>query len=82
MDNKLTIGFYLKGICGDEHSQESTLEVFYELGENDLDVIGRQFNCFLKQCGYYRSYDNIFMEDITDKEYEALEDFLQELRTV
>lgn len=50
------------------------------MAKTDLDVIGRQFNIFLNQCGYVRHNDNIFMEDITDEEYEAIADFLEELR--
>lgn len=80
MDNKITIGFYLKDDGGNEYEQKSTLEVFYDLGENDLEVIGRQFNSFLKQCTYVRQNENIFMADITDEEYDALADYLSDLR--
>lgn len=79
-DNNLTIGFYLENEFKNSYSQKSSVEVFYDLGETELDVIGKQFNIFLKQCGYVRHNDNIFMEDITDEEYEALTDFLGELR--
>ncbi len=74
------IGFHLVNEFNDRFSQESSVEVFHDLGETELDVIGKQFNIFLKQCGYVRYNDNIFMEDITDEEYEALADFLDELR--
>lgn len=78
--NKMVIGFHLVDEYNNKYSQESSVEVFYDLGETDLTVIGKQFNTFLKQCGYIRYNDNIFMRDITDEEYEALEDFLDELR--
>lgn len=80
MDDKLTIGFHLVNEVGDKFSSESTLEVFHDLGDTDLSVIGDQFNVFLKQCGYVRRNDHIFMEDITDEEYEAIADFLDDLR--
>ena len=80
MDGKLTIGFHLESEFGDKFSSQSALEVFTELGETDLNVIGRQLNSFLKQCGYARNNDNIFMEDITEEEYQALADYLEELR--
>ena len=80
MDNKITIGFRLEDEFGNKYSQESTFEVFTSLGDRDIDMIGGQLNCFLKQCGYIRRNDNIFMEDITDEEYEALADYLMELR--
>ena len=80
MENKLTIGFHLVDEFNNRYSQESSVEVFTDLGETDLDVIGKQLNIFLKQCGYVRYNDNVFMEDITDEEYEALADYLKELR--
>ena len=80
MENKLTVGFHLENEFGDKYSQESSVEVFTDLGETDLSVIGEQLNCFLKQCGYPRKHDNILMEDITDEEYDALAGYLDELR--
>lgn len=80
MNNKLTIGFHLVDECGNEFSSESTLEVFHDLGDTDLSVIGDQFNSFLKQCGYVRYNDHILMEDLTDVEHDALVDFLEDLR--
>ena len=80
MNHKLTIGFHLVDECGNEFSSESTLEVFHDLGDTDLSVIGEQFNSFLKQCGYVRYNDHILMEDLTDVEHDALVDFLEDLR--
>ena len=79
-EGKLTIGFRLQNECGDMFSQDSTLEVFDDLGDTDFDVIGDQLNCFLKQCGYYRPNDNIFMESLTDEEYDAVAEFLEKFR--
>ena len=52
----------------------------HELGETDIDFIGDQLNIFLKQCGYARKNDHIFMEDVTEEEWVALADYLEELR--
>lgn len=79
-DNKLTIGFHCENEFGDKFSATSTSEVFTDLGESDVNFIGEQLNNFLRQCGYYRKHDLIFMEDITEEEYEALESYLDELR--
>lgn len=79
-DNKLTIGFTLDDEFGNHFSQTSKLEVFRDLGETEVDTIGTQLNVFLKQCGYIRKNDNIFMEDLTDSEYDAIADFLDDLR--
>lgn len=79
-NNKFTIGFQLENEFGELFTQSSTVEVFRDLGDTDISVIGEQLNCFLKQCGYVRRNDNIFMEDVTDEEYDALADYLEELR--
>ena len=78
---EIEIGFHLIDENANEFSQKSSMEVFTDLGDSALDTIGRQFNNFLRQCGYIRPNENIFMEDITDQEYEALADFLQDYRT-
>ena len=80
MDNKITIGFNLENEFGEKYSQSSSVEVFTDFGETDLSVIGEQLNCFLKQCGYIRRNDHILMQDVTEDELEALEDYLCELR--
>lgn len=76
----LTIGFELTDEFGNHYKSESSAEVFTSLGETDLDFIGDQLNAFLKQCGYSRKNDHIFMEDVTEDEYIALDDYLSELR--
>lgn len=77
---KIKIGFTHTDEFGNEYSASSDVEVFTSLGEEELEVIGRQLNVFLKQIGYVRHNDNILMEDLSDEELEALYDYLQELR--
>lgn len=79
-NNKLTVGFTLENEFGDKFSMSSTAEVFTDLGETDVMFLGDQFNIFLKQCGYYRKNDHILMEDVTEEEYDALIEYLEELR--
>lgn len=78
--NKLTIGFNFENEFGDKFSATTTAQVFNDLGETDIDFIGDQLNIFLKQCGYARKNDHIFMEDVTEEEWVALADYLEELR--
>lgn len=78
--HKLTISFNFENEFGDKFSATTTKEVFNDLGETDIDFIGYHLNNFLRQCGYFRSNDNIFMEDVTEEECEALAEYLQELR--
>lgn len=78
--NKLTIGFNYENEFGDKFSSTSSSEVFECLGDTEIDFIGRQLNNFLRQCGYYRKNDYIFMEDVNEEELESLTDFLATLR--
>lgn len=78
--NRLTIGFSFEDEFDNKFSATTTAQVFNDLGETDTDFIGDQLNIFLKQCGYVRNNDHIFMEDVTEEELEALADYLDELR--
>lgn len=78
--DKITIGFHYIDPLGNTYNSESTLTVFFDCGENELSVIGRQLNSFLKQCGYYRSRDTVLMDDLTEEEADALVCYLSELR--
>ena len=73
---KITIGFSFVDQFGNIYSNLSTVEVFYDLDESELDVIGRQLDAFLKQCGYYRKNDNLLMESLSDDELDAVMSFL------
>ncbi len=79
-ENKLTVRFELEDGFGNKHSATSTEEIFYTLGDRDALFIGRQLSAFLKQCGYNYKNGYIFMEDITEDEYDELADYLEEYR--
>lgn len=78
--NKITIKFELVGEVGDHYEASSTFEIYRSLGDTVVDAIGTQLNAFLRQAGFLRKNDNIFMEDISDEEYEAISDFLEDFR--
>ena len=80
MENKIRIRFELTDLNGYNYINESTVEVFSDIGETELSVIGEQLNALLKQCGYVRKNDYILMEDINEKEYDTLTDYLHKLR--
>lgn len=80
MGDKIRIRFELTDECGNNFVSESTTEVFTDQGDSDVTVIGDRLNVFLKQCGYYRKNDHIFMEDITEEEYDKLTEYLYMLR--
>ncbi|MDO4562201.1 MAG: hypothetical protein Q4C12_00045 [Clostridia bacterium] len=79
-DATITTVFELADEFGNHYRSESTAEIVKSVGETKLDFMGEQFNIFLKQCGYVRKNDYIFMEDITEDEYIAISEFLSELR--
>jgi hypothetical protein len=78
MEGKFRIGFSYTDVFGNEYSSES-----YEgslSDESEIEAIGRQFNTFLAQCGYYRSGTEMLMSSLTEDEVETLEDYLREYR--
>ena len=79
--NRITIGFHYVDTLGNTYDSSSTVEVFFDLGESELDVIGRQLNAFLKQSGYARNNDYILMEDLTEEEQDELIYRLDEYRS-
>ena len=79
MEDKLTIKFELKDENGFTYTSSSEFQVYSELGEKIVDLIGQYLNTFLVQCGYPRR-DNIFMESLTDDELEAAAYFLEDYR--
>lgn len=76
----ITIGFTYKNEFGEWFRASSEREVFHDLGEDELSIIGEQLNTFLKQVGYIRRGDYILMEDLTEDEYNEVSDFLYDLR--
>lgn len=78
-NHKITIGFSLEDEFGDKFSATSETTIF-ESVENDLMGIGRQLNAFLAQCGYIREGSLVFMESLSEEEYNAIEDFLSDYR--
>lgn len=81
-NNKITIGFHFESEFGDSYDSTSKVEVFTDLGDTELSVIGEQLNAFLSQVGYIRKNGNIFMEDLSDDEYDAVAGFLAFYREI
>lgn len=79
--NRITIGFHYVDTFGNTYDSSSTVEMLYDMGDNELSTIGRQLNAFLRQCGYYRRREMILMDDITEEEYDSLLIALDEMRS-
>lgn len=76
----ITIGFHYVDTMGNTYDSSSTVEVFFDLGDTELSVIGDQLNTFLRQCGYMRRHDTIMMTDVDEDELDMLEGYLAEIR--
>lgn len=76
-ENIITIRFEIDDLnC--HYEAESTM--IRDYGADTLADMGEKFNIFLKQAGFIRKNDYIFMEDVTEEEYEAIGDFLHSYR--
>lgn len=80
MEDRIRIKFELTDMNGNNYVSETTTEIYFSIGDTELSTIGEQLNAFLRQCGYIRKNDFMFMEDITEEECEALEAYLKEYR--
>ena len=65
---------------GHTFDSTTTTEFYSDLGENELDVIGRQMNTFLKQITYPVKGDTIMMESLTDEEVDFMMLLLEDYR--
>lgn len=75
--DQIVIKFELEHYIGESYKAESTLTISPEFGDTEIGLMGNQFNIFLKQCGYNRERDYLFMEDVTEEERDALSEFLE-----
>lgn len=75
---KIKIGFTYVDEFGNTWSSESQESLSDEFGS--LDIIGRQFDTFLRQAGYIRNGDTVFMDSVTDEECEVLHTALENYR--
>ena len=75
----IKIGFNLSNSENDEEYDASSW-IKSEVQIYDERIIGHQLNSFLKQAGYNRPNDYIFMESLTAAELRAVEDYLRKYR--
>lgn len=72
--------FKYKDETGNEYEMKNTTKVHYDLGDSEILSLARALNLFMKQCGYFYNKDMVFLESVTEEEFEELADFLSELR--
>ena len=69
---KISIGFCLVNEVGNEYTMGSDIIVYPGTEMDEMSTLFRQFNCFLRQCGYSRPNDYILPESLTEEEYEVV----------
>lgn len=57
---------------------KSNREVYYDLGETEISVIGEFINNFMRAAGYNFNEEYIYMESLTEDELEYLDFCLNE----
>ena len=72
--------FKYKDEVGNEYEMKNTVEINYDFGDSEILSLARALNLFLRQCGYFYNKDMVFLESITEEEFEKLADFLCEIR--
>ncbi len=80
-DNRETIRLYYRNEFGSEFEMSQTAETYSSIGEDTIREFSKIINLFLKHIGYV-SYDKdlVFLESVTDEEYEDLLWYLDDLR--
>lgn len=66
---------------GHKFTMENKTEIYPDLGNDTLDELAEQINNFMRQIGYPSfNKDKIFLESVTEEEYEYLIGCLDEYR--
>lgn len=80
-DTRTAIRLYFRNEFGSEYEISETANTYHDLGMDTISAFARAINLFLRHIGY-SGYDKdmVFLESITEDEYEMLQDYLFELR--
>lgn len=80
-DTREAIRLYFRNEFGSEYEISQTAETYADIGEDTIRAFAKIINLFLRHIGYV-SYDKdlVFLESVTDEEYEDLLWYLGDLR--
>lgn len=73
----VTLRMEYDGAQHNNYKMEVNEPIWEEFGENEIAWFGRHLNNFLRQIGYIRRHDVIFMEDVTEAEADMLGEYLK-----
>lgn len=80
-DMRIAIRLYFRNEFGSEYEISQTANTYPDLGEDEISILARTINLFLRHIGYTGfDKDMVLLESITEEEYEMLQDYLFELR--
>lgn len=81
-NNMIRYRFEFDDENGNTYSLENKVRIYTDLGDSDRDELARALNIFMQQIGYRWFYnkDMIFLESVTESEYESLLEFLKDMR--
>lgn len=80
-DTRMAIRLYFRNEFGSEYEISETANTYPDLGMDTISAFARVINLFLRHIGYSRyDKDMVFLESITEDEYEMLQDYLFEFR--
>lgn len=81
-NNMIRYRFEFDDENGNTYSLENKVRIYTDFGDSDRDELARALNIFMQQIGYgwFYNKDMIFLESVTESEYEALLEVLENMR--
>lgn len=80
-DRRECLKLYYRNEYGSEYEISKTAEPFPDFGEDTMMMFAQVINLFLKHIGFLAfDKDYVVLESVTQEEYDAIVDYLYELR--
>lgn len=80
-DTREIIRLYYRNEFDGEYEISRTADTCSEFGFDTISVFAQTINLFLRHIGYPSfDKDTVFLESVTEDEYEMLHDYLQDMR--
>lgn len=80
VDPMIRYRFEFTNEYGDEYSLENKVTLLRDVGDSEELELARAINLFMKQIGYSYDKDMIFLESVTEDEFDYLADCLFDYR--
>lgn len=80
-DQREAIKLYYRNEFGGEFEISETRLMYPDMGDDTIMAFAKTINLFMRHIGYSFDKDYVFMESVTEDEYEQLQWYLNELRS-